>query len=162
MPQNIVSITLQPERVAAIQQALTSLEAALPDLIELSMAQRVELVKMGPRSESFVREGLMVLEANPDLLPRSFDVDEMRRDLTAFDTLRPLFHRLRLLTARADDTEMALGSDLTEAVLEGYRVAKAIGEGPAVEALRAAAAARFGNGSSTKPETTPDTPPPAA
>ena len=54
------------------------------------------------------------------------------------------------------------GSDLTEAVLEGYRVAKAIGDGPAVEALRAAAAARFGNGSSTKPDSTPDTPPPAA
>ena len=143
MPQNIVSITLQPERVAAIQQALTSLEAALPDLIELSMAQRVELIKMGPKSESFVREGLIVLEANPDLLPRSFDVDEMRRDLTAFDTLRPLFHRLRLLTARANDTEMALGSDLYKAALEGYRFARASGAGALLDELKAQANPRF-------------------
>ena len=145
MPQNIVSLTVSPERMAAVQQALASLEASLADLVELSNAQRVELVKMGPKSEAFVREGLMVLEANPELLPRSFDVDEMRRDLTALDTLRPLFHRLRLLTARADDTEMALGSDLSEAVLEGYRFAKAGGTGAAVDALRAAAAGRFGN-----------------
>ena len=143
MPQNIVSLAVSPERIAAVQQALASLEASLADLVELSNAQRVELVKMGPKSEAFVREGLMVLEANSELLPRSFDVDEMRRDLAALDTLRPL-------TARADDTEMALGSDLSEAVLEGYRFAKAGGTGAAVDALRAAAAGRFGNNGGSK------------
>ena len=151
MPQNIVSLTVSPERLAAVQQALASLEASLADLVELSVDQRIELVKMGPRSEAFVREGLMLLEANPELLPRSFDLDEMRRDLTALDTLRPLFHRLRRLSARADDTEMALGSDLTEAVLDGYRFAKAGGQGVALDALRAAAASRFGSGGGSKP-----------
>ena len=150
MPQNIVSLTVSPERLAAVQQALASLEASLADLVELSVDQRIELVKMGPRSEAFVREGLTVLEANPELLPRSFDLEEMRRDLTALDTLRPLFHRLRRLTARADDTEMALGSDLSEAVLDGYRFVKAGGKGVALDALRAAAPSRFGGGGGTK------------
>ena len=66
MPQNIVSLTVSPERLAAVQQALASLEASLADLVELSVDQRIELVKMGPRSEAFVREGLTVLEANPE------------------------------------------------------------------------------------------------
>ncbi|WP_374241428.1 hypothetical protein [Zoogloea sp.] len=153
MPQNIVSLTVSPERLAAVQQALASLEASLADLVELSVDQRIELVKMGPRSEAFVREGLTVLEANPELLPRSFDLEEMRRDLTALDTLRPLFHRLRRLTARADDTEMALGSDLSEAVLDGYRFAKAGGKGVALDALRAAAASRFGGGGTKSGDT---------
>lgn len=55
MPQNIVSLTVSPERLAAVQQALASLEASLADLVELSVDQRIELVKMGPRSEAFVR-----------------------------------------------------------------------------------------------------------
>lgn len=143
MPQNIVSLTVSPERLAAVQQALASLEASLADLVELSVDQRIELVKMGPRSEAFVREGLTVLEANPELLPRSFDLEEMRRDLTALDTLRPLFHRLRRLTARADDTEMALGSDLYKAALEGYRFARASGAGALLDELKAQANPRF-------------------
>ena len=72
---------------------------------------------------------------------------------SALDTLRPLFHRLRLLTARADDTEMALGSDLSEAVLDGYRFAKAGGKGVALDALRAAAASRFGGGGTKSGDT---------
>jgi len=75
---------------------------------------------MGARSEAFVRHTLDTLEQDPDILPRSFDLEEMQRDLVALDQLRPIFSRLRQLAGRADDTERALGNDLYESALAAY------------------------------------------
>jgi len=44
----------------------------------------------------------------------------MRRDLTAFDTLRPRLNRFEKLYERMRDSQLALGSDLMSASLEGY------------------------------------------
>ncbi len=61
----------------------------------------------------------MLLAQNTESLPPRYDLAEIQRDLTMLDLLRPRFSRLRLLMSRADDTEMALGSDLLSAAIEG-------------------------------------------
>ncbi|WP_298602031.1 hypothetical protein [Zoogloea sp.] len=131
MSQNIVSISLTGDDLTAIRGMLAGLEEKLKAMVELTAAQRLELVKMGPTSESFVRQSLATLEQDPDILPRSFNLEEMQRDLRALDELRPIFSRLRQLGGRAADTERALGSDLYSAALAAYRFAKAA-EGSAV------------------------------
>ena len=131
MSQNIVSISLTGDDLTAIRGMLAGLEEKLKAMVELTAAQRLELVKMGPTSESFVRQSLATLEQDPDILPRSFNLEEMQRDLRALDELRPIFSRLRQLGGRAADTERALSSDLYSAALAAYRFAKAA-EGSAV------------------------------
>jgi len=59
------------------------------------------------------------------------------------DQLRPVFVRIRQLAARGDDTEMVLGSDIPSASLEGYALAKAIGKGAALDALRESMGSRY-------------------
>lgn len=49
----------------------------------------------------------------------------------------------RWLLARADDTEMALGSDILTTALEGYALAKVFAKGAALEALKEAMASRY-------------------
>ena len=49
---------------------------------------------------------------------------EAESDLRNLDLLRPHFARLRQLVAKADDTEMALGSDILATALDGYALAK--------------------------------------
>lgn len=143
MPQNTVSISLSGDEITAIRSALTGLEEKLKVLVELTAEQRVSLLRMGARSEAFVRHTLDTLEQDPDILPRSFDLEEMNRDLQALDELRPIFARIRQLAGRADDTERALGNDLYEAALAAYRFAKAA-EGSAVaDALVEHGSARF-------------------
>ncbi len=85
----------------------------------------------------------MLLAQNTDSLPPRYDLAEAQRDLAVLDLLRPRFSRLRLLMSRADDTEMALGSDLLSAALEGYAIAKAFGKGAGLDALKEAMATRF-------------------
>jgi len=56
------------------------------------------------------------------------------------------------LTRKADDTEMALGSDILIAALEGYALAKAIGKGAGHDALKETMATRFsGRRRATRP-----------
>ena len=143
MSQNIVSISLSTDDLSAIRSMLTGLEDKLSAMVELTAAQRLELVKMGPTSEAFVRQSLATLEQDPDILPRSFDLEEMQRDLVALDQLRPIFSRLRQLAGRADDTERALGNDLYESALAAYRIAKATDGSAVADALQEHGSERF-------------------
>ena len=98
---------------------------------------------MGPKSEMFARKAHEVVLQNPDSMPRSFDIEAFTEDLLALDQLRPLFLRITALARRAEDTEMALGSDIYKATLDAYRFAKAAGKGAALDELSEQAAVRF-------------------
>ena len=153
MLQDLISITIAPERLKAIDAALTALEAQLDDFIELSVEQRRELVKLGPRSEVFCRETLSVMERSPGALPADFPMDSVRQDREALDQVRPILSRLRMLVTLAEDTEMALGSDLYKAALAGYRFAKATGSGAMLDELKMQASPLFkGNPKPRKPD----------
>ena len=143
MRQNIASLVIDAETLKAIDGTLATLEKLLEDFIELSAEQRRELLKLGPKSEVFCRETISVMERSPGALPADFDMDAVREDREALDQVRPILSRLRMLTSRANDTEMALGSDLYKAALEGYRFARAGGSGALLDELKAQANPRF-------------------
>ena len=143
MNQNVVSLVLSAEQLDQARKALGMLEQSLVDLISLSVEQRQELRKMGPKSEMFARKAYDVLAQSPEILPGTFELADFTVDLEALDQLRPVFARIAALAGRADDTEMALGSDIFNAALEGYRYAKLAGKGAALDELKAQASVRF-------------------
>ena len=143
MSQNVVSLALSAEQVEAVNKALDVLEKNLSGLISLSVEERSELRKMGPKSEMFARKAYDVLAQSPEILPGTFELAEFTADIEALDQLRPLFTRIAALAGRAGDTEMALGSDIYSAALEGYRFAKLAGKGAALDELKAQASVRF-------------------
>ena len=143
MNQNVVSLVLSAEQLDQARKALGMLEQSLVDLISLCVEQRQEVRKMGPKSEMFARKAHEVVLQNPDSMPRSFDIEAFTEDLLALDQLRPLFLRITALARRAEDTEMALGSDIYKATLDAYRFAKAAGKGAALDELSEQAAVRF-------------------
>ena len=143
MSQNLISLTIDSSRFTAIEAAVTALEKELVDFVELSVEQRRELLKLGPRTEVFCRATIEVMERNPGALPADFDLNAIRQDRVAIDQVRPLLSRLRMLVSRVQDTEMALGSDLYKAALDGYRFAKATGKGAMLDELRMQASPLF-------------------
>lgn len=118
MAQNLVSLNLSAADITAIDGALTTLEQKFGGLVDLSLADRKSLSKMGDKSEAFCRQTLTVLGQNTGVLPPSYNLAEAQNDLANIDKLRPLFTRLRSLMEKADDTEMALGSDVMSAALQ--------------------------------------------
>ena len=143
MTQNLISLSFTAEDVTAIDAAVSTLEEKLTRLIELSVDERRGLNKMGDKSEAACRQTLLVLAQNPQILPPSFGLAEAERDLIALDQLRRFSVRIRQLAAKLDDTEMALGSDILSAALDGYTFAKAAGKGVALDALRESMASRY-------------------
>lgn len=144
MAQNLMSLALSADDLDAVDAALSALEARLTGLVALQPDERRGLTKMGDKSEAFCRQTLTVLAQNPQVIPPSFDLVEARADLAAVDALRPRLARLRRLTERAEDSEMALGSDVMIASLEGYALLKVSGRNQGLEGLRQSLSARFG------------------
>ena len=143
MTQNLVAIEFSQADLDAIDGALATLEAKLDVLVTLTAEQRRKAVKMGDKSEVFCRQTELVLRQNPGIVPSNFDLAGLQEDLTALDALRPRLQRLRALTDRADDTELALGSDILSASLDGYALAKVGGKGTALDTLKDAMQTRL-------------------
>ena len=143
MGQNLISLELNEAELAAIDAALTALEGQLGGLIDLDAERRRSLTKMGDKSEAFCRQTLNLLAQNPQLVPPGLGLAAAQRDLAALDVLRSRTHRLRQLLGRAEDSEIALGSDIMSVALEGYALLKVMGKGSGLEALRQDIGARF-------------------
>lgn len=146
MSQNLVDIDLTTDALGAIDAALTALETGLAPLVALTPDQRQQLVKMGDKSEAFCRQAGHVFAENPGILPGSFDLPGYQRDMATLDALRPRLLRLSKLYQRAQDTEMAVGSDLMTNALQGYAFLKVAGKGQGLDEMRKMLSARFARG----------------
>jgi hypothetical protein len=151
MSQNLLSITITDDQLAAVDNALAALEAALSNLIALTVDERRGLTRMGPKSESFCRQTLTALAQNPQIIPPSVNLQEAQADLAALERLRPRLARLQRLTERAEDTDAALGSDVMALALEGYALLKVSGKNQGLDGLRKELSARFAK-STAKPD----------
>lgn len=149
MSQNLISLSYSAEQIAAIEQTLTTLEAQLSGLVALDADERKRLARMGGKSQEFCRETLVVLRNNPQIVPPSMSLAEAQADLVALDTLRPIVHRLQQLAERAQDTDVALGSDVMDFALDGYALLKVAGRSQGLEALRKALSSRFARAART-------------
>lgn len=144
MTQNLVSQHLSDDQWARADAAITELAAALePMLVSVTRTNKKTMVKMGEASEVFCRQAVDVMQENLHLMPRGFDLEEMRHDLQSHDALNARIVRLTRLLEQARNAEMALGSDVMVSALEGYAVLKAVGKGAGVQALTRQLGRRF-------------------
>jgi len=150
MGQNLVARHLDAAQWAELDEAIAKVQALLePVLVPVTPQAKKVMVKMGDGSEAFCRQALGVMEENVGLMPRDFDLAEMRRDLEAHDALNARIVKLTRTLEQARDAEMALGSDVMVSALEGYAVLKAVGKGDGVQALKKLLGKRFDNGPRT-------------
>jgi|GEM_PF-575435 len=136
-------LELSSDRLAAIDQAMTDLEADLTALTGLCPADRRNLTKMGDKSEKFCRLAAAVFALNPDVMPRNFDQAAFARLLATLDALRPILARTSRLQQRLRDSEMLVRNQLMRGALDGYAVLKVSAQGKGMDSLRAMMSARF-------------------
>ncbi|MBD2437193.1 hypothetical protein [Nostoc sp. FACHB-110] len=135
MPEVKVSAKLSSADREAVMQAIATIKDKLPFLVDLTTEERKSLPKLGDKSRAFVSKALEIAAQNPDFLPRSFDVDEMRRDIELFEALYPILLSLTQLQELVDDTSVAVGSEAYAAGLLVYNYAKASGKGAGLETM---------------------------
>jgi hypothetical protein len=160
MPENRVSATLNDTDRQAVLAAINTIRTKLPFLIDLSPEERRSLPRMGDKSRGFVTQALEVATLNPDILPRTFDVDEMRKDVELLSALSSVQTAVAQLNELLDDTVMAVGSEAYAAALLVYQYTRAAGKGTALDSALDGLAQRFARKSRSISTTTaqPDKP----
>jgi len=136
MPQNLISLDITPDAIAKVDEAIQILEAFTAPFITLTNQQKQELFKMGDKSILFCQQTAMVLEQNQDVLPPTFNYEEMKTDLADHAALAPRVLRIREVLAKMEDTQIALGSDVMVASSEGYALMKLFGKAEGLTELQ--------------------------
>ncbi|MBD2067051.1 hypothetical protein H6F93_05820 [Leptolyngbya sp. FACHB-671] len=155
MATNQISATLtQADRDAALA-AITTLKEKLPFLVDLTVEERKALPKMGDKSRAFVSKALEVATQNPDFLPRSFNLEEMRKDVQLFEAMYAIVMAVTQLQELLDDTYTTVGSEAYSAALQVYNYAKASVQGAGLETVVDEMGQRFARkAKKTKPQST--------
>ncbi|MEH2141383.1 hypothetical protein [Nostoc sp.] len=121
--QNITA-SLSPQDIQEVKAALQKVQQKLPFLITLSTEERRKLVKMGDKSLAFVNNSVSAAQSNPEILPATFDVEELVRDYQLAAVLTELLISIQQLTEQVDDTLMAVGSEAMTSSLTVYDYVK--------------------------------------
>lgn len=145
---NRISATLSTDDRDAVLAAIATIKQKLPFLTDLTPDERKALPRMGDKSRAFVSKAAEIATQNPDFLPRSFDVDEMRRDADLFEALQPIALSLAQLQELLDDTLVAVGAEAYTSALVVYNYAKNSGQGQALDAVADELSQRFARKSS--------------
>jgi hypothetical protein len=124
---NRISAALTQADRDAIAQAIQTIEAHLPFLVDLIAEERSSLAAMGNKTRTFVEKAYELAATQPDFLPRSFDVEEMRKSLELIQDLNRILMSLTQLQNLIDDTCLLARSDAYTAALTVYNNGKANG-----------------------------------
>lgn len=151
MNTDLVQGELSTEQLQAIFGLIAQIQSQLPFLIDLSTDDRRSLPKQGDKSRAFVDQGLVLATQNSDILPRYFDLDEYRRDVTLARQLEPLVLALGKLQGRLEDTLLAVGSDAYSQTLLVYQAAKLAGKDGSLDIHLESLSRRFARKSATAP-----------
>ncbi len=124
MPANRISAVLEQTNIDAVNTAISSINTSLPFLVDLSADEKKSLPKFGDKSVAFVNKANELVSHTADFLPRSFDVDEFKKDVELYSKLYSVLQPLRMLMDRLEDTYQLVGSEAYSAALVVYQQAK--------------------------------------
>jgi hypothetical protein len=131
------------DALARIDRALDELRDALGPLQGMTPVDRRRLFKMGPKTETFCRRALLLLETNPDAASPSLDLPRAQTHLRSVDRLRPRLQRLQQLESLLADTITLLGVDVAERARIGFHVMRNTGKVKGLKPLEKHLGARY-------------------
>ena len=119
MPYSNISAVLSSADKTAIQSKIDGVKTLLTFLVNLTEDERKKLFKMGDKSVAFVQKALQAAQANPTVIPSTFNMAEFDKDVVLYSDLRDISNWLSSLIEGVNDTMLALGN---ESMREGVAV----------------------------------------
>ena len=132
---NLVSAELSDDTLSKIHAGIDELEALMPFLISLSSDERKGMAKLGDKSKAFVDKATEAALQYAELLPRSLDVNELKKDTQLFDQLYSVNMALRGLLDKVESTLAIAGSEAYAGALLTYQSLKYQGKSTELEAV---------------------------
>jgi hypothetical protein len=111
MPENRIDLTISQDQVTTILASLKTIEDTLPGLVELTPEQRQGMARYSDKDLGFIIKTLRLAEQYPEILPPSFNLDEMRRDVDTLQKLDTILRAMTRITGKFHDSRYAAGSE---------------------------------------------------
>lgn len=107
MTENRIDTDIIQEQVDKVRILIKDIEAALPGLIELTPDQRQSMARYSEKDLPMILKAQTIAEQHPEILPPSFNLDEMRRDVHALQSLDNILLSARRLLGLLEDSRFA-------------------------------------------------------
>lgn len=117
-----ISDTLAASAIAAILGAIATIRRNLPFLVALSPADRMKMLKLGPKSVKFVSEVRKLAAAHPEMVPSAIDYPEFAKDADLVEALGQFQLELTQVSEAVEDTLMVAGSEALGSALVLYGI----------------------------------------
>ncbi len=128
MIDNKVSAEMTTAQFEDLLKKIGELNAGLPFLIALDPEVKKSLPKFGPKSLGFVEKAAELGAKMPEVLPKFFDLEEMRKDLELYKKLMSLSQAMDMLNEKLKDTLSEVGSEAYSAALLVYQAGRLHGK----------------------------------
>ncbi len=123
--KNEIYFRLTEDELSNIQGLLSALNKTLvPKLKALTPADRHDILKLGEKSQAFVTKSYEYAIQHPELVPPYLNLEDMKINMDAVDSLRNIHQALEQLAALTHDSLILSGSDAYSAALVFYESVK--------------------------------------
>lgn len=150
---NKLNLTMPEVDIVKINDALVTLNEAMPFLIGLTKIQRQTLPKINRQNKLFVDEAIQSMKNNRHLVPNYINFEELEKDFILYKQLNDINLSLRQLSEKVNDTQMLAGSEAYSMALMFYRMSQIAAQAgiPGADTVYDTLKARFaGQGSSNE------------
>jgi len=124
--ENLISAEISEQVMTDILTKLSEVSNLLADtlIFNLTGHDRLEMYKLGDKSQAFVEKSLEYASSNPTLVPSYLDLPEGKKDLKLFQDLSTILKQVSTLQRAVEDTMMVAGSEAYDAALVFYASVK--------------------------------------
>ena len=124
MSTNEISIEISQEKDKTVNQLVDTLTTELNFLIDLDIAGRRAIAKMGRRNLDLVERTYQYAESNPEFTPPYISLAEFKKDVDLSKWLRKLEKKVDLLFDKIKDTAMKAESEAFQSARLYYSAVK--------------------------------------
>jgi len=108
---NLISTSISQNEIDEILAAIERINKLLPNLITLTNEEKASLPKVSYSNIDFVNEVLDMAERNPDQVPASIKIREIRKDIELIESISKILRPLKQLEKKLEDSVLLAGSE---------------------------------------------------
>jgi hypothetical protein len=108
---NLISTSISQKEIDEILAAIERINKLLPHLITLSNEEKASLPKVSFSNIDFVNEVLDMAEDNPEQVPESINIREIRKDIELIESITKILRPLKQLEKKLEDSALLAGSE---------------------------------------------------
>lgn len=122
---NRISLHITAEDIETMKAATKTIhDTLMPYLVTLTKDERETMLKTGDKSLAFINRCYWHIEQNPNLSPEYINVEEMKVDIQAVETLWKIMNPITQIISALDDSIMLSGSEAYLPALAFYNYIK--------------------------------------